>query len=104
VCEPKKHPLSELGNFMKFFLGALTVMVLTGCSTLAETFGDRPQCGVHPYCGTSTDVELIKAATDDSAGVLRALVPLAVIDLPFSLVADTLFLPYTAFATEPVQD
>ena len=89
---------------MKSFLGTLAVMLLTGCSTLSETFGDRPMCGPHPYCGTSTDVELIKAATDDSAGILRALVPVAVIDLPFSLVADTLFLPYTAFASEPVRD
>jgi uncharacterized protein YceK len=88
---------------MKLFFGMLTVALLTGCSTLAETFDDRPRCGVHPYCGVSTDIEVIKAATEENAGIFRALVPLAVIDLPFSLVADTLLLPYTAFANEPAQ-
>ncbi|MBU6957205.1 YceK/YidQ family lipoprotein [Pseudomonas sp. CVAP len=88
---------------MKLIVGALAVALLAGCSTFSETFGDRPRCGAHPYCGSSTDIELIKATTDESAGVLRALVPLAVIDLPFSMVADTLFLPYTAFHTEPAQ-
>ncbi|AHL33259.1 hypothetical protein CD58_10300 [Pseudomonas brassicacearum] len=86
---------------MKLFFGVSAVALLAGCSTLSETFDDRPRCGPHPYCGASTDIEVIKAATDENAGIFRALVPLAVIDLPFSLVADTLFLPYTAFAKEP---
>jgi uncharacterized protein YceK len=86
---------------MKSFLGAITVMLLTGCSTLAETFDDHPRCGAHPYCGSSTDIEVFKGATEENAGVLRVLLPVALIDLPFSLVADTLFLPYTAFNTEP---
>ncbi|MCE0459892.1 MULTISPECIES: YceK/YidQ family lipoprotein [Pseudomonas] len=89
---------------MKFFLGASAVVLLTGCSTLSETFDDHPRCGPHPYCGSASDIELIKAATEEDAGILRALVPVAVIDLPFSLVADTLLLPYTAFAAEPVRD
>lgn len=88
---------------MRILIGAVVVMVLAGCSTFSETFGDRPGCGAHPYCGSSTDIELIKATTDESAGALRALVPLAVIDLPFSMVADTLFLPYTAFHAESAQ-
>ncbi|MCJ8206258.1 YceK/YidQ family lipoprotein [Pseudomonas sp. RGM2987] len=89
---------------MKFFLASLAVVSLTGCSTLSETFDERPRCGPHPYCGSSSDIELIKAATDENAGIFRALVPLAVIDLPFSIVADTLFLPYTAFASDPARD
>ncbi|AXA52920.1 YceK/YidQ family lipoprotein [Pseudomonas thivervalensis] len=89
---------------MKPFLSMLAVVLLAGCSTLSETFDDRPRCGPHPYCGSSTDIEVIKAATDENAGVFRALVPLALIDLPFSLVADTLFLPYTLFAKEPTRD
>nr|WP_282443273.1 YceK/YidQ family lipoprotein [Pseudomonas sp. B329] len=39
---------------------------------------------------------------DGSAGIFLIFVPLAVIDLPFSMVADTLFLPYTVFHTESV--
>lgn len=89
---------------MKFFLGASAVVLLTGCSTLSETFDDHPRCGPRPYCGSASDIELIKAATEEDAGILRALVPVAVIDLPFSLVADTLLLPYTAFAAEPARD
>ncbi|MNP40935.1 hypothetical protein D3C76_1346080 [compost metagenome] len=89
---------------MKLFLGILAVVLLAGCSTLSETFDDRPRCGPHPYCGSATDIEVIKAATDENAGVLRALVPLALIDLPFSLVADTLILPYTVFAEEPTRN
>ncbi|MCG6577511.1 YceK/YidQ family lipoprotein [Pseudomonas sp. AF32] len=89
---------------MKFFLGASVVFLLAGCSTLSETFDDHPRCGPHPYCGSASDIELIRAATEEDAGILRALVPVAVIDLPFSLVADTLFLPYTAFAGEPARD
>ncbi|WP_431081232.1 YceK/YidQ family lipoprotein [Pseudomonas thivervalensis] len=89
---------------MKPFLSMLAVVLLAGCSTLSEIFDDRPRCGPHPYCGSSTDIEVIKAATDENAGVFRALVPLALIDLPFSLVADTLFLPYTLFAKEPTRD
>lgn len=89
---------------MKFFLGILAVALLAGCSTLSETFDDRPRCGPHPYCGTSTDIEVIKAATDENPGVFRVLAPLALIDLPFSLVADTLFLPYTLFAKEPTRN
>ncbi|MBT2337627.1 MULTISPECIES: YceK/YidQ family lipoprotein [Pseudomonas] len=84
---------------MKFFIAVSAFALLTGCSTLAETFDDRPRCGPHPYCGASTDIEVMKAATEDNAGVFRVLAPLAMIDLPFSLVADTLFLPYTAFNT-----
>ncbi|AOE61374.1 YceK/YidQ family lipoprotein [Pseudomonas corrugata] len=82
---------------MKLFLGAIIVVLLAGCATFSETFSDHPRCGAHPYCGTSTDIELIKVTTDESAGVFRALAPLAVIDLMFSVVADTVFLPYTAF-------
>ncbi|WP_248132929.1 YceK/YidQ family lipoprotein [Pseudomonas sp. B329] len=55
-----------------------------------------------PYCGSYIDIALIKAALDGSAGIFLIFVPLAVIDLPFSMVADTLFLPYTVFHTESV--
>ncbi|MET1077284.1 MAG: YceK/YidQ family lipoprotein [Pseudomonas sp.] len=72
--------------------------LLSGCSTVAETFSDPPRCpGRLAYCGTQVDALLISAATDQDAGVLRALWPIALIDLPFSLVADTLILPYTLY-------
>ena len=81
----------------------LAVATLSGCSTMAETFDDRPRCGIHPYCGATTDLEVISALGEDDPGIFVVLAPLAIIDLPFSLVADTLFLPYTAFHTEPAE-
>ncbi len=68
-----------------------------GCATLGETFNDNAQCGAHPYCGTATDVEYLKGLTDGNAGPLAAFIPLVIIDIPLSLAADTLFLPYTVF-------
>ncbi len=71
-------------------------LLISGCSTFSETFDTRSHCGSSlVYCGTRTDAMLIAAAGDESAGILRAFVPLAMMDLPFSFVADTLLLPYT---------
>jgi len=80
------------------WIGTVITMALliSGCSTFSETFDTRNHCGSSlVYCGTRTDTMLIAAAGDESAGILRAFVPLAIMDLPFSFVADTLLLPYT---------
>ena len=78
---------------MRWVFTVITAMLLTsGCATLTETFEERSHCG-----GTRVDAVMISAATDESAGVLRAFWPLAIMDLPLSLVADTLLLPYTAY-------
>ncbi len=74
------------------------ILILSGCATMTETFEDRSHCGVsRVYCGTRVDAMVIAAATDESAGVIRAFWPIALVDLPLSLVADTLLLPYTTF-------
>lgn len=85
---------------MRMVITVMVLATLAGCSTISETFGDGKFCGIHPYCGSATDLEVIKAASEENAGVVVALVPIAVIDLPFSVIADTLVLPYTAFHTE----
>lgn len=83
---------------MRLFCLATALGLLTGCSSLAATFGEKPYCPDGPvYCGTRVDASLLAAATDESAGVLRALWPIALIDLPFSAIADTLLLPYTLY-------
>ncbi len=80
---------------------AAALALMAGCSTMAETFDDSARCGPRPYCGSATDIEVISALGDESAGAFQVLAPLALIDLPFSVVADTLFLPYTAFNQNP---
>ena len=82
---------------MRIVVTALAMTLLAGCATANETFGDGQLCGLHPYCGASTDIMVIKATSAKNAGAMRALAPLAMIDLPFSIVADTLILPYTIF-------
>jgi uncharacterized protein YceK len=47
---------------------------------------------------------MIAMATDEGAGVLRAFWPIALIDLPFSIVADTILLPYTVYKGSEVED
>lgn len=83
---------------------ALTIILLTGCATANETFGTGQLCGVHPYCGVSVDLQVLKATTEDNATIARALAPFAVIDLPLSFVADTLILPYTIFHMRPAEE
>jgi uncharacterized protein YceK len=95
----RRYP--DKDRFMRAVIVGLGLVLLAGCSTFSETFDDHPRCGAHPYCGSSTDVQVISGAFEDDAGIFVVLAPLALIDLPFSVVADTLFLPYTAFHTEP---
>ena len=76
---------------------ALATTLLTGCATINESSSYGHMCGLHPYCGVSTDIEIIKSSTEGNAGAYGALTPFAIIDLPLSFVADTLILPYTIF-------
>ncbi|MGK3118692.1 YceK/YidQ family lipoprotein [Pseudomonas corrugata] len=82
---------------MRLMLTVMTMALLTGCATVNESSSYGHMCGLHPYCGVTVDLEIIKGAADDHAGAMSALTPFAVIDLPFSFVADTLILPYTIF-------
>lgn len=83
---------------MRLFCLAAAMGLLTGCSTFDATFGEQSYCPESPvYCGTRVDALLLAAATDESAGVLRVLWPIALLDLPFSAIADTLLLPYTLY-------
>lgn len=80
---------------------ACAVLVLAGCGTLSDTFGDdrRRDNGEHLsrvrggrmriYGGIRFDLEILSEA---KAGWMLAIY---VIDLPISLAMDTLFLPFT---------
>lgn len=87
---------------------AVLLCLASGCSTFSETFADRPHAASLTYIGTRVDVAVIGAAGDESAGLLRLFWPFALLDLPLSLSADTLLLPYTLYqdtaAKRPASD
>lgn len=89
---------------MRIAILALTMALLAGCATANETFGMGQLCGRQPYCGAATDIKIIKGSTNDNDVYSRALAPFAIIDLPFSIVADTLILPYTIFHMRPAEE
>lgn len=91
---PLHRPSSVMQRY-RWYAAALLLCLTSGCSTLSETFADRPHAPSLVYIGTQVDVAVIGAAGDDSAGILRLFWPFALMDLPLSLAADTLLLPYT---------
>ncbi|WP_256572878.1 MULTISPECIES: YceK/YidQ family lipoprotein [unclassified Pseudomonas] len=111
VFNPTGRPPSMLqsrlcrgARVMRNVVLALTMALLAGCATANETFGMGQMCGLHPYCGAATDIEIIKGSTNDNDVYSRALAPFAIVDLPFSVVADTLILPYTIFHMRPAEE
>jgi uncharacterized protein YceK len=69
------------------------VLLLQGCSSvLTVTNGDKIRCDpdstiTRIYSGTSNDIRFLAGNYQDKG--------VAFFDLPFSLAADTIFLPYT---------
>ncbi|WP_256573453.1 MULTISPECIES: YceK/YidQ family lipoprotein [unclassified Pseudomonas] len=111
VFNPTGRPPSMLQSrlcrgerVMRIVVLALTMALLAGCATANETFGMGQVCGLHPYCGAATDIEIIKGSMNDNDVYSRALAPFAIVDLPFSVVADTLILPYTIFHMRPAEE
>ena len=83
-------------KLIRVFLLVLTGAGITGCATILSlsTAYEQTKCGSdcnvpRIYSGTAVD---ICGLTADNLGVF------AIIDLPLSLVADTLVLPYTYYA------
>jgi uncharacterized protein YceK len=72
-----------------------SVLCLAGCSTVATTIAaatnkydyDPRYTVPRVYSGVASDVRYMRAGGEDSG--------LPVVDLPFSLVGDTIILPYT---------
>jgi uncharacterized protein YceK len=76
---------------MRVFLLAAPLLLLAGCGTLLDAWNDS-----RIYGGVRIDVETV--AGIGPADHVEASIPLrvlSVLDLPLSLVADTLILPYT---------
>jgi uncharacterized protein YceK len=68
----------------------ISCLFITGCMSLGGTFADD-RCN-KIYAGTSIDIDYL---VNNSGGHGITNVPFIIIDLPFSLVMDTLLLPYT---------
>ena len=82
----------------KFLLLLCSITILQGCSSvLLVSNSNRPQreCDSHIYGGTRFNTQMI---TDGSA-VLGPFRYFLIVDYPFSLVGDTVFIPYTVYKT-----
>ena len=78
-------------RFGKWLCGA-TVVLLSGCSSMMSHTGGGEQ-GYYP--GTRNSYKML-ADSDTSWG----LKPLVALDMPFTVVADTLLVPWDAFRTD----
>jgi len=67
--------------------------LLCGCASLIGTFAADSQVN-KVYIGTRTDAELVAHGCPAASPCLLPR-PVAALDLPFSLITDTLFLVYT---------
>lgn len=82
------------------------ILALTGCGTMS-TIHDPPSAGLTPYAGVVEDMKMIDGALKSPGGgggngwsafahtLSCIFMPFAIVDLPLSLVGDTLLLPYT---------
>lgn len=73
-----------LVQYVTLIVIASSMLCINGCSSIMTRVG--PYQGYYP--GAKVDVQMLK---DDSGWVMT---PLAILDLPFSTLLDTLLLPY----------
>ncbi len=76
------------------WIAVAVIPFLGGCGTLSNVTDQAP--AVRAYGGVQRDWEVLKMAQEDDSGIMWAFVPSLVVDLPLSVVGDTLTLPYTA--------
>lgn len=84
-----------------FYILLILLLLMPGCGTII-IMSESASADIIPYCGTIMDsvvfVTFITGGTEGTGltsfdGIFLAL--WALLDLPFSLIADTLCLPYT---------
>lgn len=86
----------------KLLLSVSLIFLVSGCATSLGLISKTDKA--MPYFGTKFDSHLVANPHELSAKspvLLWIGYPLALIDLPFSMVADTLVLPYMMQGTEP---
>ena len=75
----------------------LAVLALSGCGTAANTvFLNELEGGKRAYGGVRTDWEILRERGESGKRESVSAPVWAAIDMPFSLVADTITLPYIA--------
>lgn len=82
-------------KFTNTAYAGLIAVSLSGCGTFGAAIANGPSCpyqGVHLDFATATDWQAIKST-------LGLIIPLAIIDMPLSFVADTINLPKTGDAS-----
>lgn len=86
-------------RYIRLLAYSFVVLVLAGCSTFAtlsssenpESFDcNGNQTITRVYSGVSNDLRFLRGAYPDKG--------LVVLDMPFSLIADSVVLPYTIYA------
>lgn len=87
-------PITELFRFTILLIACMTV--LTGCGTIT-TMSKRENVLNPTYIYKGTRAEIGLLATSSEVGVPGWQKVLLIIDLPLSLCADTLVLPYTGY-------
>jgi len=83
---------------MKLLTIIVIYTLLQGCSTIATIAASEENFNCHPdisipriYSGISNDIRFLRAEQSEDTG-------LVIFDMPFSLVADTVALPYTIYS------
>lgn len=77
----------------RIWAAAAVAPVLGGCGTMSNLTDQAP--AVRAYGGVQRDWMVLKMAQEDDSGILWGAIPSLAIDLPLSVVGDTLTLPYT---------
>jgi uncharacterized protein YceK len=84
----------------------LSALLMVGCASLSVTFNPDPKFGQDKnpiYAGTRFDAEALAAPFDGASSdpgswpdpIIWVFYPFFIVDLPLSMVMDTLLLPYT---------
>ena len=82
------------------------ICLLSGCASFSETFTEHPDISESKsrgYSGVKADATIITNCGFHWEERCQ-LTPFAVLDFPFSAVADTLLLPYTIFSTDKIKE
>lgn len=85
---------------LRFFILIVFVslFVLGGCASVGRFSDDNEEMVINSgvYPATKMDFSILGSATKDhwGSGMAKVLSPFAIIDIPFSLITDTIMLPY----------
>lgn len=98
---------------LKQLVVLLGLLVLTGCTSVVSRVFSEPYCNeslcrsepYHPYLGTVVDANFISGCVFSEENYCRMqqvsdyfiIVPYGLIDIPFSLLLDTLLLPVDSY-------